>query len=360
MAAQPITAAASRVAEFNTLGSKLKEMITMKGISLLAMVLLAGPILHATTGFPNEQIERQSDKAGIPCRSPGIAAIIQKLKSHSIGSTVFIGDDIRKLGDQAVSAIPFLVEILGDDTQIPSAMDMSPGRAAAMALAAIGEPAVDFLIPVLGDNNPTVRCNAALALKFIGSRRSLEAATIAVLDDSDPRVNSLILVWGETTGISPAIQIRVVDALIRRLRDKDPSLRRDAVNVLRDYRDPRVVEPLVMALKDEYYEVRNAAAFALGFFNDTRAIEPLIKALDDGHPRVRGNAAISLGRMGDIRAQEALIRTLEYAIRQNEPYLAESAAAVLRSLTGEDFGQDHEKCKFWWKENRSNAATKFD
>ena len=79
----------------------------------------------------------------------------------------------------AFEAIPALISLLGDDTPIrlikyldewrlESARhrfkQASPGEQAAIALAALSQPAVEPLIAALNNGNPSVRRNAAWAI----------------------------------------------------------------------------------------------------------------------------------------------------------------------------------------------------
>ena len=94
-----------------------------------------------------------------------------------------------------------------------------------------------------------------------------------------------------------------IDALIARLRDKDPSTRSEAAKALGELKDGRAVESLIGALKDpgETKEARGAAVTALGRLGDSRAVEHLIAALSDPNDTESVRTAIveALERFGD-------------------------------------------------------------
>jgi HEAT repeat protein len=87
-----------------------------------------------------------------------------------------------------------------------------------------------------------------------------------------------------------------------------------AARTLGEIKDRRAVEPLMALLKDEEEDVRDTAAYALGLLGDERGIEPLIGCLQDPHEAVR-----------------------------------REAAGALKTITGQDFGQDYDRWKQWWE-----------
>jgi len=203
-----------------------------------------------------------------------------------------------------------------------------------------------------------------------------------------------------------------VDSLAKKLNHKDPEVRRDAVVRLGQTRDPRALEPLILALQDEDSSVKIEAMTCLGRLKDPRAIEPLVKALDvskyrsnsfmfagqalaeigepaiesviaalkngnpglqmgaacafrflknsravealitalkDENPSVRRCAACALGSQKDPRAAEPLIRVLE---EDKTDSVRTTAATALSKITGNNLGDNPEKWRNWWEENK--------
>lgn len=70
--------------------------------------------------------------------------------------------------------------------------------------------------------------------------------------------------------------------------------------------------------------------------------------MKDESYRVRENAVVALGRIGDPRAIEPLIAT----IKDEESSVRLIAVQVLGVITGQDFGEDQDKWRKWWDENK--------
>ncbi len=100
--------------------------------------------------------------------------------------------------------------------------------------------------------------------------------------------------------------LRLLDTLLPRLKDKDESARVTAAKELSEYRDERIVPALIASLKDEAWSVQYAAAESLGKLGDPHAASALIAMLDYNP----GAAALALG---DLAAAEALASFVEHA-----------------------------------------------
>lgn len=180
---------------------------------------------------------------------------------------------------RAVSAIPFLIRMLGDDTTIEplgtwdwnsswspalrSFKNPSPGEEAALALAAMGKPALEPLVAALADANPDVRRNAAWAI-------------------------------GEIRGGHIVNRQNAVEPLIAALGDEEAWTRKAAAFSLGEIRNTQAVEPLIETLKDASAEVRETAASSLGEIKDERATDALTVVANDADGRVRKEAKSAL------------------------------------------------------------------
>ena len=87
-----------------------------------------------------------------------------------------------------------------------------------------------------------------------------------------------------------------VDQYIRDLNSSDTAVKKQAILVLGEAKEPRATEPLIHLLNDENASIRAAAIWALGEINDSASYEPIILALNDEDPQVRAEAAWTLGR----------------------------------------------------------------
>lgn len=218
---------------------------------------------------------------------------------------------------RAVEAIPALVALLGDESPVrplrcwasgnwnpalESFKQPSPGEQAAIALAAMGRPAVEPLIEALGDASPSVRRNAAWAV-------------------------------GEVTGVPPFGRAKAVPPLVSLLRDSDEWVRAASARALGELRDARAAEELVAALADASGRVRELAAWALGEMKEERAVENLSGLLaSDAQAGVRTMAAWALGEIQNRRA----VASLKQALDDPESSVREKAKWALSEIEDDE------------------------
>ncbi len=204
-------------------------------------------------------------------------------------------------------------------------------------LVRIGEPAVEPLIKVLGDEDGWDRYGEAEALGKIGDTKAVEPL-IKLLDDESERVR-IIAAWGlDKIGNS-----RAVELLIKALEDDRSTVRSGAAKILvnkgwkpsdekeqvayhiaKKYWEELVrigkpaVEPLIKVLGDEDRWVRYGAAEALGKIGDAKAVEPLIKVLGDEDKWVWEAASEALEKIRWKLTQEFTDKTDELEKEKNE------------------------------------------
>ena len=147
---------------------------------------------------------------------------------------------------------------------------------------------------------------------------------------------------------------RAAPVLIAFLRGNDRFRRQHAADALGELRDPVAVPPLIEALRGPDWDLREPAAGALGAIGDARAVPPLLQALKSQDPTLRTRAAGALGEIGDRSAVPALIA----ALRHPDEYTREAAAEALKTLTGQDFGEDSDQWRAWWEQNKATLAPK--
>lgn len=116
------------------------------------------------------------------------------------------------------------------------------------------------------------------------------------LKDEDTRIRARAIYW------LPQIGRPAAPALCGAVADKDPHVRRTAINALVRIRPKtrQAIDVLAKALTDEVTGVRNEAAWALGEFGPAAgsAVPALIRALRDKDKFIRLGAARSLGKIG--------------------------------------------------------------
>jgi beta-lactamase regulating signal transducer with metallopeptidase domain len=219
--------------------------------------------------------------------------------------------------NNAVEAIPMLISMLGDDTNIEPVKcwnggrwspaletfkQASPGEQAAIALASMGKPAFEPLVDQLDNANASVRRNAAWAI-------------------------------GELTNFSPAKRSSAVPRLVSMLSDSDQWVRMAAARALGELRDERAGETLIATLSDSQWRVRELAAWALSEMKDERAVQALCQTLlTDSQAEVRRSAAEALG---EIRSSEA-ISSLKQALNDPEPRVRAKAGWAIAEIDDSD------------------------
>lgn len=105
-------------------------------------------------------------------------------------------------------------------------------------------------------------------------------------------------------------------------------VRRRAIEVLSDVRDPRSLEPLTLALQDRVPANRVAAVRGLGGLGFAAAKGPLMPLLNDPYPEVRMEAALALDSLGVVGISARQLDDLE----GDDPLFRRSAAEALGKL----------------------------
>ena len=144
------------------------------------------------------------DLISINCGKKGkVSKEVERLKSSDPLERADAADELRRLGKNASTAIPFLLELLDDsnelrwvqksDVAMPYAgTRTSPGQEAARALAEIGKPAINPLINALNNKNLTVQKNVAYALGKIG--KPAVEALFEELKNKKSKISELVII----------------------------------------------------------------------------------------------------------------------------------------------------------------------
>jgi HEAT repeat protein len=165
--------------------------------------------------------------------------------------------------------------------------------------------------------------------------RTLEAA-LRDLGDKKPSVRESAV--HDLVPHAEATRARVLDALTKTLRDEAPSVRAAAATALADVDGREAMDALLAAADDEAVEVRQMAIAALGEVGDGRAVARIEQALSDKRPEVRFQAAIAYPRAaadpGD--AIEALVK----ATRDEDELVCHIALRMAEELAEGQGGAD--------------------
>jgi HEAT repeat protein len=192
-------------------------------------------------------------------------------------------------GEEGTAAIPALVEALAREQREYYGVHH---HAAVVALAKIGEPAVEALIGALQSRQVVVRQRAAEALaQMPGTTKTLVALIKAAAENDDKSVRGqakLVLQW--LPGLDKDDTV-VLPALACIVQDKSPKVRKEAAHLLSDITWPEGVlpQPLLDLVGDSDSSVRVAAVETLFSRRlDKRVIPALERLLDHPDKSVRG------------------------------------------------------------------------
>ena len=210
---------------------------------------------------------------------------------------------------------------------------------AAMLLGEMGEkanPAIPFLIDILSDTQSVIIQTETK--NIVASTSPDREALTALVNIGKPAVQPLIAVVKDKNitvrknaieALGEIKDARAVDTLIVSLKDENPDIRKNAAEALGKIRDIRAIDALVTALKDKKSSVQESSKAAikntLQQLKDKRAIEPLITLLNHDDPAIRHFAAEALVGIPDPRVSDHLI----LALKDNNAEVRENAASSL-------------------------------
>lgn len=208
---------------------------------------------------------------------------------------------------------------------------------------------IQGLIDALKQDDHGIRKRAGAALRAIGAKEAVPAIRVALINEQDPDVRSILASALDTlsdtnedvltANIEPTENLLQINKLIEMLESDDPEQVVDAAQQLGEIGDQIAVEPLVLvfndmkssmqvklsvaeallkldgapvevallaALRHTDWHIRRNGAAILGQLKAEWSVEPLAKAQSDPHSIVRRTARAALQRIGTPEALEAL------------------------------------------------------
>jgi HEAT repeat protein len=233
------------------------------------------------------------------------------------------------VADPAGMAVATLVQLLGDEnTSVRGQAAMSLGLAGDVAAAAVPE-----LTLRLRDADETVRSQAAKALGRVGgSAEEAVRALTTTLEDASAAVRASAARGLATIG---GAANSAVSALIPLLQDRDEDVRSAAAEAIARAGplDETATSSLVEGLEDADNVVRAQAAEALGTIGvpGDEAAEALVGVMRDSHDVVRAKAVEALGKIGESAADVA-VPSLVKALRDKDSWVSALAAEALGEM----------------------------
>jgi HEAT repeat protein len=282
------------------------------------LLSLAAPVAAQPT-LPRERI------SGV---TGTIRSLVDRLYSPDPKERAEAACQLGRRREDAASAIPVLLSMLGDDVVVPAIecemgswarnlpmtaearkwMETSPAKEAAEALGDIGNAAVPGLVAALEQSDWKVRKFAAIGLGELDRIDEVASVVTALgnhLADAHPDVRDRSA-WALGEIEHPS----AVEPLVRAFHDSDARVRTRIAWALGEIEHPSAVDALVAALKDSDAAVREKSVWALGEIESDLAVEGLVPLLGDADPKVRRQVAWALGEIESAAAVPALVQSL--------------------------------------------------
>ncbi|MFO0891660.1 MAG: HEAT repeat domain-containing protein [Isosphaeraceae bacterium] len=293
---------------------------------------------------------------------PALIDVLMKEKDGQVRLAAL--DAVASLGPDAASAVPALVHTLRTNSGGQRLEELHQDYRSALALAAIGKPAVEGLtgllkekpenvraevvmalgrigpdassavadlIPLLGDSSERIRREASLALGRIGPAATGPLTAAAAQRDAIPRAAAI-----EGLGHVAATDDRVRRVIVSAAEDAAPEVRAAAVNALErlGLHDESLEPTLRKAIRDRDGHVRRAAIAHLAARRPLLArIAPELESLlSDEREEVARDAAFLLGEIGPDAVPRLLAALRREASRIS--LIAEALAQIGRPAVG--------------------------
>lgn len=175
------------------------------------------------------------------------------------------------------------------------------------------EVAADIAAPIyysvfenlLKDGDGHVRALVMIGLSRMHENRAIESIKKLLYDPYEDVQEAAV------AALSAFSEELEVGELINYLKDKNPSLRKNAALLLVKVAAVESINALGFALKDEDVSVRKAVIEALSSMKTDESVKYLVFALTDENPHIRASAALSLGFMGGEKAFDPLVLLLK-------------------------------------------------
>lgn len=271
----------------------------------------------------------------------GVPGLIQLLQDHDDLVCIEAGAALGSLKD--VMAAPALITSLRHD-------NWRVRRAATLALASIGAPALEMLLPQLKSDEANVRRLVTAALARIDAP-AVDAALRRMRRDADPGVRRAAVdaldgrragppgAAGATSDRPGQVPPAVLETLLARLQNSAWGEREEAARALttwaqhfRGKPNDHIVARLCDALREPDWMLRWAAVEALAALGNPAAVDSLALLLHDARQPLRIAAIRALLECADARA----VRHLLPLSRDPDNLVREAVAEALGRLAHRD------------------------
>jgi len=323
----------------------LRSVVTNGALPLLSAVLSAGAMLYVAHAASQPEIGFSQPKRAAPfvfglvilLMIPfpfGKPTTLKIMEGHKLRSMERYGEMIRS-GDKA-DLRPLIYSLNDPDSRIRSEAVRQLGSIAQMRKEEENgnlNTIMDALIPMMDDAEAHEITISQLAA--IGNERAIKflIESLRHYPDMDSRLYKPIFeIFGEYSA----------QLLIELLSDftgsewREIRVRRQAIILLGNVREPRVAKAIAKHLGDESRDIRQAAINSLGRMHRSDAVEVLMAGLKDNNYRARRSAAEALaGFRVSAGLKSVLIGDLVNVIGDEDASVRKYAVRALGNLSDE-------------------------
>lgn len=268
-----------------------------------------------------ETVNRAAEKAIVGMKEPGAHALGSLLSDKDSWVRCRSAAALGLMPADAGTVVPALIEALRD-------RDFCVSEKSAIALGAVGEPAVPPLLEVLKSNNPSARRVAAQALGYMSPevQTKVGAALLPSLMNKDQFVR------GEAAMRITHMGKMGIPVFLAALKEDDVDLRQRAVDGLDEIgiSRPDVTDALILLFKDKQSTLRLKGAVVLGRMGqkDVSVYQTVAPSLASKDKDVLLGALRALGDMGGTA--EPSLPQITYLLEESpDPAIRNEAAEAL-------------------------------
>src|SRR3990167_789259 len=212
---------------------------------------------------------------------------------------------------------------------------------AAKVLGKIGDArAVEPLIVAMRDKDLHTKEIIVETIGTIGGELAIKEITILLRDEVEDirKVAEMVLTKIYPEWPKSEVVKRQVPEFISALTNNNDGDRKEAAKVLGKIGDVKAVEPLIIKMRDKDFNVRKNAAVALCTIGDVRALEVMIVSLRDEAKDIREASAEFLDKADPkwLKREVARRQVPEFisALRNNNDDVRKEAAKILGKIGG--------------------------
>ena len=304
----------------------------------------------------NPNLSRAEEKVPVKKVHVKLRKYIEKLYSDDAKDRAWAVYNIGKAHKFAVSTVPYLVAMLGDNSiavmnrnigkNYTTGSTTTPADEAVRALAKIGQSSVKPLLAVLNESD----IEAVLkAIKTLGLLRDNEAIKplAKFLSHEDKRIR-----LEAANSLSRYRNPWVADYLLKALQSKSLQVRSTALYAIGKRKNPVTIPTLIKLLDDPDITIRSQVLHILGGFRDERIVKPLLSQLNTSDINFRLEVISALANVRDYRVIEKLIALL----RDDDKKIQVAAAESLSQIADVSIGVNYSKWNEWWQNKIKRAA----